>query len=190
VTLTVIWVGFQAQSIISINQIGIAIWGWLLTGLLIGYENDSGTKNSPIIDAKTVRLRSKSSAEVFSPQLIAFIGAVVGLLIAVPPMSADIKWRAVQTSGQTSQLDAAFAGSYMSPLNSYTLASAVQLLENSKLPDLAIKYAREGVRFNPSHLDAWRMLYYATKSNPDEKTKARLEMIRLDPLNPEWKKLP
>jgi hypothetical protein len=77
----------------------------------------------------------------------------------------------------------------MSPKNSYTLASAVQLLENSKLPDLAIKYARDGVAFNPNFLDAWKMLYYATRSTPFEKAKAKSEMIRLDPLNPEWKKL-
>jgi O-antigen ligase len=31
------WVAFQAQSIISINQIGLALWGWVLSGLIIGY---------------------------------------------------------------------------------------------------------------------------------------------------------
>jgi hypothetical protein len=77
----------------------------------------------------------------------------------------------------------------MSPKNSYNLASAVLLLENSKLPDLAIKYARDGVGFNPNYIDAWKVLYYATKSTPVEKAKAKSEMIRLDPLNPEWKKL-
>jgi O-antigen ligase len=32
------WVAFQAQSIISINQIGLALWGWVWSGLIIGYE--------------------------------------------------------------------------------------------------------------------------------------------------------
>ena len=32
------WVGYQAQSVISINQIGLALWGWVLSGLIIGYE--------------------------------------------------------------------------------------------------------------------------------------------------------
>jgi len=189
VTIAVIWIGFQAQSVISINQIGLAIWGWLLTGLLVGYEIDS--RNWNLLDnvSKSKRLKQKSSIEVLSPKLIAFVGGVIGLLIAAPPLSADIKWRSVQTSGQVTQLDTAFAGGYLSPLNSFTLASAVQLLENSKLPDLAIKYARKGVRFNPSNLDGWKMLYYSTKSTPEEKIQAKLEMIRLDPLNPEWKKL-
>jgi O-antigen ligase len=32
------WVAYQAQSLISINQIGLAIWGWVLSGAIIGYE--------------------------------------------------------------------------------------------------------------------------------------------------------
>jgi len=30
------WVGFQAQSLISIDNIGISVWGWLLGGSIIG----------------------------------------------------------------------------------------------------------------------------------------------------------
>ena len=30
------WIAFQAQSIISIDNIGITIWGWLLGGILVG----------------------------------------------------------------------------------------------------------------------------------------------------------
>ena len=32
------WVGYVAQSIISINQIGLAVWGWILMGIIVGYE--------------------------------------------------------------------------------------------------------------------------------------------------------
>jgi len=69
------------------------------------------------------------------------------------------------------------------------LANAVQLLESSKLPQLAVKYAREGVSFNPENIDSWKVLYFATDATKEEKSHARLELIRLDPLNPEWKKL-
>ncbi len=30
------WVGYQSQSIVSIDNIGIAIWGWVLSGIVIG----------------------------------------------------------------------------------------------------------------------------------------------------------
>ena len=38
VTLTTAWICYQLQSIISINQIGLAIWGWLFGGALMAYE--------------------------------------------------------------------------------------------------------------------------------------------------------
>ena len=35
------WVGFQAQSLISIDNIGISVWGWLLGGSILGLKFDS-----------------------------------------------------------------------------------------------------------------------------------------------------
>ena len=40
------WIGFQAQSIISINNLGSAIWGWTLGGLIIGLERSILKNNS------------------------------------------------------------------------------------------------------------------------------------------------
>ena len=37
--LLAIWVAFSAQLLISINQIGVAVWGWISMGLIIGYHN-------------------------------------------------------------------------------------------------------------------------------------------------------
>lgn len=39
-TLFAVWIGYQAQSIISINQLGVAVWGWIFSGLLIGYSKN------------------------------------------------------------------------------------------------------------------------------------------------------
>jgi hypothetical protein len=32
------WFAYVAQSLISINQIGLAVWGWVFSGAIIGYE--------------------------------------------------------------------------------------------------------------------------------------------------------
>jgi hypothetical protein len=45
VAISVGWLGYQLQSLISINQIGLAIWGWVLTGALIAYERNTRTSN-------------------------------------------------------------------------------------------------------------------------------------------------
>jgi hypothetical protein len=36
--LIAVWIAYQAQSIISLNQLGLAVWGWIISGLIIGYE--------------------------------------------------------------------------------------------------------------------------------------------------------
>jgi O-antigen ligase len=190
VGITVLWVGYQAQSIISINQIGLAVWGWLINGLAISYQMATrGNDLDKTGKEPGLKKNIQRKQEAFSPQLIALLGAVAGLLLAVPPLSADAKWREVQLSQRIEKVEPALSGSYLSPVNSYRLAEAVQLLENSKLPGYAIIYARKGVAFNSNYFEAWRMLYYATNSTPDEKASARSNMIRLDPLNPEWKNL-
>jgi O-antigen ligase len=190
VAITVLWVGYQAQSVISINQLGLAVWGWLINGLVISLEfstrDDSQVKTSTEPGSK---LRVKSKPEIFSPKLVSSIGVVVGLFLAVPPLSADMKWANVQKTRQLNELEEALGGGYLAPSNSTRLANAVILLEESKLPQYAIEYARQGVAFNKDYFDAWKVLYYSTQASAAEKKEAKTQMIRLDPLNPEWKNL-
>jgi hypothetical protein len=98
VTLTTAWTCYQLQSIISINQIGLAVWGWLFGGALIGFEIATRPKENDLestkATGKTARVVKKSQSEtIISSTLIAGVGTVIGLLIAVPPYSADAKWR-------------------------------------------------------------------------------------------------
>jgi hypothetical protein len=128
-------------------------------------------------------MKSKSSETIFSSTLIAGIGAVIGLLIASPPYSADAKWRSAISSQNVEQVEAALVPGYLNPMNSYKYANAVQLFEGSKLYDLALKYAKVAVEFNPNHYDSWRVLYFITKSSVEDKALALKNMKRLDPNN-------
>ncbi len=191
VTLTTAWVCYQLQSIISINQIGLAVWGWLFGGALIAYEVATRPKGENVGDQSTVAKgtkvkisKTKQGETIFSPTLIAGIGAVIGLLIASPPYSADAKWRSAISSQNVQKVEEALVPGYLNPMNSYKYASAVQLLESSKLFDLALKYAKIGVEFNPNHYDSWRVLYFITNSTAEDKALALANMKRLDPNNP------
>jgi O-antigen ligase len=191
VTLTTAWVCYQLQSIISINQIGLAVWGWLFGGALIAYEvatkpkkDDVSSDNGKGRQTSGRIVKPKSSETIFSSTLLAGIGAVVGLLIAAPPYSADSKWRSALTSQNVQKVEEALVPGYLNPQNSYKYANAVQLLESSKLGDIALKYAKIAVEFNPDHFDSWKMLYFISKSSPEEKALALENMKRLDPNNP------
>lgn len=191
VTLTTAWACYQLQSIISINQIGLAVWGWLFGGALIAYEVSTRPKNeTENLDANKVKVstgrsvKRKQSEAIFSSTLIAGIGAVVGLLIAAPPYSADAKWRDALASQNAQVVEEALMPGYLNPSNSYRYLNAVQLFESSKLYDLAYKYAKIGVEFNPNNFDAWKVLYLISKSSAEEKELALENMKRLDPKNP------
>jgi hypothetical protein len=189
VTLTTAWVCYQLQSIISINQIGLAIWGWLFGGALIAYEVATRPKKEEPLNEKakqnsTRSVKPKSSETIFSSTLVAGIGAVVGLLIACPPYSADAKWRGALKSQNVQIVEEALVPGYLNPQNSYKYSSAVQLFESSKLYDLAYKYAQIGVEFNPDNFDSWKVFYLITNSTAEDKARALENMKRLDPNNP------
>ena len=180
VALTTTWLAYQLQSIISINQVGLAIWGWVLTGALVAYEYSTRKVET---DSKEKTIKVKEN--IFSPQLVGGIGVVVGALLAAPPLAADMKWTSAIRAQSLQQVESALTPSYLSPSDSLRLAQAVQLFENSKLPDLAYKYAQQGVAYNPDFFDAWRMLYFTTNSTPADKEEALRNMKRLDPKNPD-----
>ncbi len=181
VALATTWLAYQLQSIISINQIGLAIWGWVLIGVLVAYEYSTrSTDEEAPIKGKSV----KQKELIFSPQLVGGIGLVIGGLIAVPPLSADMKWKSALNSQNLQNVEKALTPSYLTPRDSARLAQAVLTFEQSKLYDQAYKYASEGVKFNPDYFDAWRVLYFVSKSSPAEKEEALANMKRLDPKNP------
>jgi hypothetical protein len=187
VAMTTAWAGYQLQSVISINQIGLAIWGWLFSGAVIAYEiatreqvqEQSGKENK----ARRVATKAKQKDLLLSPALLAVIGAVVGGLIASPPYSADSKWRTALGSSNANQLESSLQAGYLNPENSYRYANAVSIFEQNKLYDLAYKYGKIAVEFNPDHFDSWRLLYSLSKSTPEDKATALANMKRLDPLN-------
>jgi hypothetical protein len=181
VALATTWLAYELQSIISINQMGLAIWGWVLVGALVAYEYST----RPMVESAEKTKPVKQKEMIFSPQLVGGIGVVVGALIAVPPMAADMKWRSALKAQNVQQVEAALTPSYLAPRDSARMAQAVLLLENSKLPDLAYKYAKEGVAFNPNYFDAWRVLYSISKATEADKEEAVMNMKRLDPKNPD-----
>lgn len=185
VAMTVAWVGYQLQSIISINQIGLAIWGWLFSGALIAYEVSTRNVEAAAPQEKRRKVSvSRSTEQLFSPTLLAGVGLVIGGLIACPPYTADNKWRNALASSSVEQLEAALVTGYLSPANSNKYASAVGIFEQNKFPDQAYKYAKLAVEFNPNDFDSWKILYSISKSSPEEKADALSNMKRLDPLNP------
>jgi hypothetical protein len=181
------WAGYQLQSIISINQIGLAIWGWLLSGALITYASIMGQnkKNLDVNFKPQKNLHPKENDTPAQVLITAFLGAIFGLLIAVPPFSSDLSWRRAQVAQSLPMIEQSMNDSYFNPPNTQKFIDNVDLLERSQMYDLSRKYALEAVKWNPNTFDLWKLLYLVQASTVEEKALAVANMRRLDPLNPD-----
>ncbi len=181
------WTCYQVQSLISINQVGLALWGWILTGAIIAYENDPREQVDELqTTAKKVSTPiKKQSVSLISPQLVAGLGVVVGVLIAVPPLSADTKWRSALDSKDANKVMAALEPGYLNPNDSQRFTQAVQLFASSNLMDQARAIALKATVYNPDYFDSWKILYFLSNTTEEEKALALKNMKRLDPRNPD-----
>jgi hypothetical protein len=111
-------------------------------------------------------------------------GFIVGLIIALPPFTADAAWRTAMASNNVQTIEAA-ANKF--PLEILRLGNGALLFENNKLYPQALTLARKAVEFNPGSFDAWRVLSQVSQATPEEKAKAIEMMHKLDPRNKELK---
>jgi O-antigen ligase len=194
VAIASIWLCYQLQSIISINQIGLAIWGWVLSGALVAYERvtrppssatDGSSNNHALGKSSGRNVKMKNTEQVFTPQLVGGIGIAIGALLAVPPLASDMNLKSVTDPINLQTIDQQLKSSYFKPTNSFQLANAVVAFESRQAYDLAYTYARRAVEFNPNDFQSWRLLLSISKSSEEEKELAFETMKRLDPRNPE-----
>jgi O-antigen ligase len=106
------WLAYQAQAVISINQIGIAVWGWIFGGLLLGYTRKAKLEQSNLMvstfpDLLKSKKRATNSEIPASLVLGVFFGGLLFLGMAIPSFYADAKLRQALWSGSFEKLIAA-----------------------------------------------------------------------------------
>ena len=169
------WLGFTAQSIISINQIGLAIWGYVLGALTIGLyiESNIDIKQTTGRDTKPKLDRRENFSNLF-----ATIFVVIGLSFSTPAIYAESKWRAAIESRE---LDAILFSADRWPQSTDRYISATRLLYENKFADKALELTRKGLQFNPNNARLWYFLYQLPGSTSSEKEIAIAKLKILDP---------
>jgi O-antigen ligase len=177
------WVAFQAQSIISINQIGLALWGWVLSGLIIGYEiNTRGPEDAS--EKKTGKSATKPVQASAATTLAAFVGLIIGVLIGMPPYLASAKYKgALETSNPMVIQEAA----YIWPVDPSRMTQVAMTLNQNKLEGQGLEVALDAVERFPDNFGVWATLSNMNKATEEQKTEAFAQMKRLDPLNSDLK---
>jgi O-antigen ligase len=166
------WVAYLAQSVISINQLGLAVWGWVLMGSIIGYEINTREK---------IEVKSVKSAY---PTVAIGLGLIIGLGVGLPLMVADATFRSTVKAGDVLKIEASVR---QWPQSVVRMTLAAQILREGNLPERSIVIAREAVEFNPMNFEAWKELSLQPNASEAERVKALETMKKLDPFNPNLK---
>ena len=166
------WVAYLAQSLISINQLGLAVWGWVLMGVIIGYEINTREK------ADVIKIKPIHSTAAIG------MGLIIGLGVGLPLMVADATVRSTVKSGDVIKIEASVR---QWPQSVSRMTLAAQILRKGNLPERSIVIAREAVVFNPMNFEAWKELSLQPNATEQERAEALVMMKKLDPFNPNLK---
>ena len=178
------WVAFQAQSIISINQIGLAIWGWVISGLIIGYEINTRDAADKELVSKKGRVAVKPAQSSAASVVALFVAFVLGVLVGMPPYVASSKYK---TALQTSNPQIIQEAAYLWPQEPSRMIQVAVALNENKLSAQGLEVALDAVAKFPDNYGVWAALDSMTNANPEQKALALQQMKRLDPLNPNLK---
>lgn len=187
--LIAVWFAYLAQSVISLNQLGLAIWGWVISGLIIGYEIKS-RENVTVTQNKISAVKGKVAKKIDAPKMTphAFMamvaGLLVGALLGLPPVIASSKYLTALKSQNALQIERA---AYIWPMQAYPMGQVVVSLSNNNLQIEALKVLEDGVAKFPDEFSMWRLLSEIPNATPEQVAEAKLQMKRLDPLNPNLK---
>ena len=166
------WVAYLAQSLISINQLGLAIWGWVFMGAIIGYE---------------INTREKLESSLPKPvhtNIALVIGLLFGCSAGIPVIVVDATFRSTMESGDVRSIEESLK---KWPQSVTRMTYAAQQIRIGNLPARSIVIARAAVTFNPMNYEAWKELSLQPNATEQERAEALATMKKLDPFNPNLK---
>jgi O-antigen ligase len=190
------WVGYLAQMFVSINQIGLAIWGWTISGLIIGYKSTKDDSKLDIgIKSKKRKHQEKTQLEPKSISLI-FTGVLVGSLFGLPPLVAETKYFNEMSTGDPVRIQKA---ANIWPLRQqYFLQVSITLRDNKSntiaanpgidpssvqdYSELGSSVARDMVKKFPNSYYSWELLRSFTNLTPAEDELTKAKMRELNPI--------
>lgn len=194
--ISAMWMGFVVFMLISINQIGVGVWGFIFTGLLHGKNtcessNFSKGKDKKVnkskldgIDSRKKGLPERENlivpSELSWPRITSSISALCAFVIAIVPNVADIKFL---TAIKTGNLDSALNLSTGVGIQSFHREILMVRLNEASRFDDALDLARTTVASNPRNWSGWVQIAFGEASSSQERTFAANRLYALDPLN-------
>jgi O-antigen ligase len=182
------WIAFHAQSLISIDNIGISIWGWILGGSIVGL---SVSATATEIGKEVFSQQKKNAIYLSRVMTSGFATLLVIILVAMLYRGETNSYK----SSQNVNLQDPTSRNYFkelqlkainTPLNdpTYSLFAASRLIQSGYV-DEGLAEAKKIYLQNPRNLDALLLfaLTYEQLNNLPEATSYREKIAELDPWN-------
>ena len=181
------WSCYQIQSIISINQIGLAVWGWLLGGCLVAYTKVKMKLDREDLNTKQTKSQSQIRESLLPPSYVLLLtaGMALGTGVSAPSLIADINFRN-SLIGKTTTVEKLVKAAEAWPQDNFRMERVVVALNNQNLVDPAKVLASKYALFFPDDFVAWKILWSLSENGSREKQAYKVRLKELDPLNPEW----
>jgi hypothetical protein len=186
--LITVWLAYQIQSVISLNQIGLSVWGWAISGLIIGLY----IHGQPISDEK-IHQPHKKDKKVQKQKVVSvhprtvvgiFVGALIGMGVSIPSLASSMNYITILKSGNLENIQN--ATNSWPPNLAHQLQTAA-VFKDASFNEQSLEVTRSLLSRYPDSYRGWEIL--ASLPNADEKEvlKAKAQMKRLDPFNPNLK---
>jgi len=178
IALFVIWIVFQFQAMISIAQIGISIWGWLISGSLLGYSKILLKTEDKDNSIKKVAKRPKKVTLDAASSIFAFVGFALGFTLAFLHFKVDVDYRSYS---QKQDLTGMVEVTKNPVATSFFYVNTQYLALRSNYPEVAYEVnSRLRSKF-PREIAGWFGLLNMPSATAQEKDLAKLSIKRLDP---------
>lgn len=182
-----VWIGYQVQALVSINQLGVGVWGWLFTGVLIGIGNitTDGSNQVKSHEKKAKRHNKQKSRELLPPKIFlsGFVSLSIGLIIVWFPWKADAEHLASLKSGNATRI---MESTNMIGATAFHIDRiANNALAKEDYANLNLLANKVIDRF-PRDFFAWKALWISPLSDGNTQAKALKVLQRIDPDNPEF----
>lgn len=167
------WVGYSAQSLISVNNISLSIWGWVLSGAIIGFEINGRSK-------QVIVTPNYDTSEILTIN----VGLLSGALLALPFLITDAQLRSTIRDGDVNKIMVAVQ---RWPQSSANMNLVTSLFRQGGFPDQSLVIARKAVKLDSKNFESWQQLYLSPNATESERKAALVKMREMDPLNPTLK---
>lgn len=172
------WIGYLAQSAISFNHLGLAVWGWIFSGALIGYEIYDGqgevnlSKSSP---GRQVKIKSATDKKFLGISILAgALGSIVALPVYV--VNADM-WQGIKKQ----DISIVESAAYKWPRDVVRMSITAQMLNRVGKTQEALNLLDKARESDPQSVIPLKLIYDYLPDDGDKKNKVKAEIEKLDP---------